>query len=271
MLGKKEKSMQPHDQKLGKKIQFGPKKLPSVTPFQWTFITIVFLISCFYEFALFTYWQADIEYALGYNLARAGAYDQAYTHAKQAIILRDNEPVFQDELAFDAAVMSSVANQQKNTEKAQSYAQEAIALSNKVTNEHPQNIVFWKTRVRVFYTLAQMDSRYLLLALEAVEKAQQLAPTDARIGYNLAVLYGQTNQSEKAVKTLERVTQEKPDYRDAFYAKGLFYRDLAIDKNGKVVNQEYQKKAVEAMRYILTHINPTEQQTIDTLKSWGEK
>jgi len=40
------------------------------------------------------------------------------------------------------------------------------------------------------------------MALDAIKKSAQLAPTDADVSYNLGVLYGQTGDSKNAVKTL---------------------------------------------------------------------
>ena len=40
----------------------------------------------------------------------------------------------------------------------------------------------------------------------------------------------------------------KPDYQDAYYALGLFYRDQAIDENNRVINPQNQKKAEEYMQ-----------------------
>jgi hypothetical protein len=45
--------------------------------------------------------------------------------------------------------------------------------------------------------------------------------------------------------------QLKPDYRDAYFALGLFYHDLAKE------NPQMQEKALDSMQYILDHFGKT--------------
>lgn len=247
---------------------------------QWIFIVIVLIVSSYLLFVLFKFWVADKVYAYGYNLDRSGDYQQAYPHLHKAVADRGDEPVFKDELSVnDAVVAVGLINQQKDSKDdktntrliASKLAQEAIEVSNLVTSSHPNNVVFWKTRVRLFYTLSQVDSRYLPLALDAIEKTAQLAPTDASISYNLGVLYGQNNDIKKAIEALNNTVNLKPDYRDAHYALGLFYHDAAIDKDGKVINSLMQKKAVEQMQYVLNNISPNDSGATEALKTWEKK
>lgn len=238
--------------------------------FRWSFISFIILTGFYLTYALYRFWLADTNYALGYNLDRAGAYDQAYPKLKEAISLRDSEPVFKDELAINSAVLAiNFANQQDATQAA-IFAQQAIELNNQIVEAYPQNLVFWKTRARIFYTLSQANNQYLIYALQALEKANFLAPTDAKIAYNLGVLYGQTNNLQKGMEVLEKTIILKPDYRDAYYALGLFYREQAIDKNGKIKDPTLQKKAVETMNNILIKFATDDAQAIKTLKDWGE-
>lgn len=149
-------------------------------------------------------------------------------------------------------------------------AQEAIDTSDQLTSDHENNIVFWKTRTKIFYTLSQIDTRYLPNALQSIEKAAELAPNDASISYNLGVLYGQNNDIKKGIGVLENTIKLKPNYQDAHFALGLFYREDAVDEKGKVVNQDYQQKAVMQMQYIIDHF-PNNSNAKDALKSWEKK
>ena len=247
---------------------------------QWAPIFFILATSCFLLFTLFRFWQADIVYALGYNLDRAGEYQQAYPNLHKAVELRGDEPVFKDELSINDAIIATALVSQKPKDSgtkeqtisvASSLAQEAINTSNEVVSQHPNNAVFWKTRVRLFYTLSQADSRYLSRALDAIDKASLLAPQDANIWYNLGVLYGQNNNLEKGISALEKTIILKPDYRDAHYALGLFYRTASLDKSGKVVTDEnFNKKAIAQMQYILDHISPTDTDARKSLEDWAK-
>jgi len=246
--------------------------------FQWFGIISINLISLYLILNLFRSWQADTDYAMGNNLDKIGQYQEAYPKLHEAVSKRGDEPTFKDELSFNNAVLALALLNQKDTnasnsakETAARLIQEAIETSNNVVSEHPNNIVSWKTRIRMFYMLSQINQQYLNFALEAIIKASTLAPTDAKISYNLGVLYGQSGNNAKAIETLQKTIILKPDYRDAYYALGLFYYEAAVDKNQKIIKPELQKKAVETMNYILDNFSSNDGQAKQALEKWGEK
>jgi len=241
----------------------------------WVGIGIVWIAALYFCIVLIRFWLADVSYALGQNLDHAGQYQAAYSYLHDAVSTRPSEPVFQDELSINDAVLAGALFQQKDTTNGAKLRDEAIAVSDSVTTSHPNVVTFWKSRVRIFYTLAQSDPQYLNQALIAIEKAAALAPTDAKVWYNLGLLYDQTGNVDKAISTLERTIQLKADYRDAYYALALFYRQKAVgtDPNSKVVqNPEAEQKAVATMHLILQNFGPNDDLKLrDTLKTWGEK
>lgn len=249
----------------------------AVTKPIWVIIAVVVVINGYLIFTLINFWNADKDYALGYNYDRVNQYQTAYPLLHKAVTERPDEPVFKDELAINDAVLAisileqkltDQAQQKQATELAQKLAQEAVTTSDKITSENPNNVVFWKTRVRIFYTLAQADERYLASALTAIKKTAELAPTDADISYNLGILYGQNGDAKSAVATLKNTIKLKQDFSNAYYALGIFYHQLAIDNKGQVVNQEYQQKAIDTMHFMLKNVAPGDSRAIDALKSW---
>lgn len=248
-----------------------------ISNMQWVMIFFVSLFGIFSLYTLLRFWNADKAYALGYNLGRVGEYQTGYPKTLEAVILRGGEPVFKDELSVQSAMLAFAVLTQEGAEKdsqtastAARFAQQAIVASDDVVRKSPNNVSFWKTRTRVFYTLSQVDERYLPFALSAIKKASELAPSDAKVLYNLGVLYGQNNKIDNAIKTLEHVVKIKPDYRDAYFALGLFYREKATDGKTSIIFPEFEKKAVSSMRHILDHIASDDAQIIQTLKSWKE-
>ena len=230
-----------------------------------TILAALYLILTLYHF-----WNADKAYSLGANFGRHGQYQESYIKLNEAISERGSEPVFKDELSYNTAVLAIAFENQKQTSIAAQLINQTLNLSGQVTAEHPNNVVFWKTRVRAMYTLAQLNPNYLLLALEAIKKANELAPTDAKISYNLGLLYQQTGDTKNAVATLENTVKLKPDYRDAYYALGIYYHELSINKNGKIVDNNLHKKAVETMNFILKNLSSKDVDTLQALKTWGE-
>jgi putative inorganic carbon (hco3(-)) transporter len=245
---------------------------------------ICVLIAAFLIYTLIGYWNADRYYYYGSNYDKTGDYQKAYTFLKQAVAQRPSEPVFQDELAYNNAILGAgiLSQSQKQKDLSQQVLQQnqqiasqlissAITLDNKVTDEHPNNIVFWKTKVRIYYTLSQLDAKtYLPLTLNTIKRAAILAPTDADISYNLGVLYGQNGDFQSAVSTLENTIRLKPDYKNggAYFALAVFYHQLAVDTNQKVVKPEFNKKAIDELKLMIKYFGPN-QQASDAIKSWG--
>ncbi len=227
---------------------------------------IVLLITLYSLFVLARFWQADRYYYLGYNLDRSQDYQGAYQYLQLAANTRPSEPVFKDELALNNAIIGSAIIYQtksKPDEQSQKVAKDmidnSIKLSDSLVADYPNNIVFLKTRVRIFYTLSQIDPNYAIQALETVKKAQILAPTDADVSYNLGVLTGQTGDVKKGIEILENTAKLKPNYTNAYYALGIFYHELAVDENEKLVNRESAQKAIDKMQFLIDNFGENEQ------------
>lgn len=244
-----------------------------VNIYQWSLLVVLFVFSSFLLLKLYWYWDADKAYAKGSNLnnSRIALYDQALPLLSKAVMLRGSEPVFKNELAGNSAIQTLLVLQNDATSSAESqqkagqFAQQAVALSNEVTTKYPNNILFWKNRAQIFLTLGQVRKEVVPLAIEAMEKARLLAPTDAKILFNLGVIYEAVGEDKKAIASLEKATSLKPDYRDAYFKLANLYWDM------KSSTPSYKQKAIDALQFILANIAPNDQQSKDTLKTWGVK
>jgi len=256
------------DQTKSLTFSFKQNKRQEMNLYQWTGIAGIVIVCIIFIFQLIVFWKADTAYALGYNYDRAGAYDTAYPHLTKAVQLRPAEPVFKDELSINLATLATALIQNNNATAGAQLANSALTLSKEVTSKHPNNVVFLKTSVRVYYLLAQIDNKYYQNALQAILSAQKLAPTDAKISYNVGVMYGHTGQFDKAIEELSKTIKLKLNYRDAYYARALFYRQLAESGSG-VQKTDYQTKATADLQSILTLINPNDEEAQKLLESWG--
>ncbi|HSD98799.1 MAG TPA: O-antigen ligase family protein [Patescibacteria group bacterium] len=237
----------------------------------WIGVSVVWILCCYFLIVLLRFWLADVSFALGQNLDHANEYQAAYSYLHDAAATRPSEPTFQDELSINDAVLSTALFQQKDSTNGAKLRDEAITVSDAITTQHPSVVTFWKSRVRIFYTLAQVDPQYLGQALDAIQHASKLAPTDAKVWYNLGLLYDQTGKVDKAIATERQTVALKPDYRDAYYALALFYRQKAVGQAGKtVIDQNAEQQAVTEMHFILDNFGQDKQIT-DTLSAWGEK
>ncbi len=226
----------------------------------------IFCLYCI--FFLVNYWNADINYALGYNYNRINEFQQANPLLEKAVQMRGGEDLYKNELSVNLAALALMAAQQKDTNSATQFASRAKELSDVVAQKNPNNVVYWKARTRVMFSLSELSPSLIGEAVNAIERSHELAPSDAKIMYNQALIYDQVGQKDKALTFLNKTIEAKRDYRDAYYAKALFLSQLA-DENKKDTgkNVKYKKEAIDALNFILTNINSKDQQAKDLLKT----
>ncbi len=232
-LIEKEKEVKPEKEKR-KETDYG----------QYATIAIIILIAGYLFLRLAQFWYADVLYAKANKLRKAGYRQEPFQVFQQAVSLNHNEPVIRSEYGYSAALLAQVAYQQENQELGDQLANLAVSQSKQALSVSPRNLNFWKNQVKVFYALAEIDSQFLNPALESLLKAIELAPTDAKLWYNLGVLYTKLEQPEKAVESLEKTVEMKKNYQSARYALALLY-----EQTGQ------REKAIEQTEYILTYIN----------------
>lgn len=223
---------------------------------QWVAVGGILLCVLRLTFYVSQYWYADTRFALGEKLNKANQPTQAFNELQKAIKIRPGEPIYHDGLGLAAADLAVAAFQQEQSTLSAQLIQLAISESDKALKISPYNLNFWKNRTRIFYKLSEIDEKYNQDALTSLLNGAKLAPTDAKIQYNLGVLYAKIGQEETAIKTLEKTIELKPNYDQARYALALFY-----EQKGEI------QKAKEQLEYILEKINPQHEAAREKLKN----
>lgn len=221
------------------------KEIAILSRSQYLAIAIILLVTAYCLLTILCFWYADTLYAKGEKFNDAGQYDQAFNNLEDAVMLNPGEPFYQSELAQASASLAVAVLKQKEATLSAELVDLAISSSDKALEITPRHLNFWKNRTRVFYTLAEIDESYNQQALATLLQATELAPTDAKIFYNLGVLYAKLGQDETAIKTLEKTVELKPNYETARYALALFY-----EQKGEI------EKAKNQLNYILEKVNP---------------
>jgi Flp pilus assembly protein TadD len=208
------------------------------TIFQWS----VLLVGAILLFGIGKFWYADVLYAQGYRDGRSGQIGQAVESITHAVLLNPHEPIFHDELSGDYAALALSAFQNKNATQAAALSELALKESNLALVSSPNNVNFWKTRTKVYYTLSNMDPTLNTTAIEALQHAITLSPNDPKIYYNLAILTGRSGDTDTAVKYLLQAKSLKPNYRDAYFALNVFYIEMKKPTEARAILEEYLTK-----------------------------
>ena len=95
-------------------------------------------------------------------------------------------------------------------------------------------------------------------AQKLLYEAIELAPTDAKLHYNLALIYARTGNGEKAKEILSETIEMKDNYRNARLALALILKE-----ENKLEEARYQ------LEYILKNIDPDDKLSEQELEKLG--
>jgi tetratricopeptide (TPR) repeat protein len=201
-----------------------------------TAVSLIGIIICI---VLATQWYADTLFATSYRLARSGEYASAEMFIEKATMLNPGEPIYKDEMSTTLTALAMGAFGEQNATVGGELANRAIAQNNEAIKISPQNVNFWKTQTKIYYSLSTYDPKMNETAIQALEQAEVLSPNDPKIYYNLAILYGRQSENDKAIALLEKAHGLKPDYRDVYYALYIFYTEAKNPEKAKTAVQDY--------------------------------
>lgn len=215
-----------------------------------------------------TYWMADTRYALGENYAKANDYQSAVQLISDALKLY-HDHVYEDKLSYYMANLAFIAAYQKDTRLSGELMKAGEAYNLKSLGESPENILYWKTRVKNQYLFYQitLDKKYLNQGIEALKKSEVLSPTDPKIPYFLATYDSLLSDEEKdpakkalleknSLVAVNRSLELKNDYFESYYLKAQLLRKYKRTEEAKQIYE-----------YILKYISPNNQEILKELQS----
>lgn len=185
-------------------------------------------------------WTADVLYE---SSKSAGTYERSIRQLRTAIRLNPTEPLYQAELSDN---LSQLATKSKVGEeidtKTKTLASEASNIIIKVVKNHPADTALWIDKRTIDFNLSKVDRAYELELLRTAEKLKVLAPTDASIQYDVALVYLYLDKDKEAIKQLENVVEIKPDYREAVLMLSRTYKN--VNDQSKAINllEDWLKK-----------------------------
>lgn len=234
------------------------KTPPSLSASHYFGISMVWLLSIYFILMVINIWSADATYKIGKQFLSQDQLIKASDQFEKAIQKSPSEALFYDSLSTTYAQIANALDVSGDATLAAQVATRAIEVSDKTLELNPNHLNFYRNRARVFIYLSQLDESFLKTALTVLEDAQQLAPNDAKIMYNRALIADQLGDKNQAFSLLIDTIDMKPNYDGARSKLAEMY---LADGNTDLAIEQYQ--------YILEFINPNSevaQEMLERLK-----
>ena len=220
---------------------------PSTTQFiQLSILSIVAIVSLSQVIKI---WRADKAYAAGKDYIEAGYAEHGLERLQTTIKLRPREALYHNQLADAYSKVAVALNQQNQSTASAEFKQAALAESALTLQLNPRHLNFHKARARILINLSSIDPTLLIQAKEALLVGLKLAPTDAKLMYNLGLVEISIDQVEAGIETLRKTIAMKPNYEAARVALGKQYEQ-----------QQQHQLALEQYQYVYDHITQTNQE-----------
>lgn len=221
-----------------------PKSTPA-SPNHYAGLTLVALIGLFSLIQVYRYYQADIVFAQARQAESSNNFLLAIEKYEEAISLQPHQArYFNDYANLLARAAHTLAVEQEH-EAAVQLANHAREISYQALQLNPVHLNFYKSQAGVYIRLAALDPEMLGQAAAILETGLYLAPTDAKIAYNLGLIYQDRESTDSALQYLERAVSMKPNYEIARMELGELYEALGRYEDAQ---RQYQ--------YILNYIAP---------------
>lgn len=209
---------------------------------------VVLAITFYLLFLLSRYWYADTLFAEGKLQNNSDNYALAREVLIKAVKYSPNEAMYYDELSEATNGIALSLNESANKEAAEQFALTSINESAKAVELSPFNLNIRRNRARLYIRLSIIDPMYLVGAKETLVEAVKLAPTDAKLFYNLGLTLARLGEIDEAIDIMEKTIEMKADYRDARFARALLLIDVGQNE-----------KAISELSYILEKISPEDE------------
>jgi len=169
-------------------------------------------------------WRADYFFSQGEKQHQQNQYSHAHQAYQKALQLNPHEPFYTNSAATNLAYLALLLND-KYPEKSKSFLEKSKELARYTLEKNPYHLNFYRQQTQTYFVLGKIDIKYLQESQKLLLKAHQLAPTDAKITYNLGVLAYQRHHLLQAITWLEKTIILKPNYEKAHSWLAEFYQE----------------------------------------------
>jgi len=193
-----------------------PKSGVSLGVNQWIGLGITACVSLYAVSIPVNMWRSDAQYSEAKRLITTGKGELALARIQDAITI---SPVpqgeFHEELGRITSELSVAAYKQQQATMSADYGEMAIRATDDMLRLNPRHLNFYKSRARVLLTLSQIAPDLMKEVLSVLNKAQEYAPTDAKLVYNRALILEQLSNRDQALTLMKQAVEMKANYTGA--------------------------------------------------------
>jgi putative inorganic carbon (HCO3(-)) transporter len=193
------------------------------------------------------YWYADTLYARGKGLNAIPRPDLAIPVLSQAIQLEPWQALYHAEIANSYSAAAIAYDQIKDATTAATLTNLAITEIQKAVDISPSNINLRRTAFGTYVRLSTIDEKYLATARDVEIAAIKLAPTDAKLYYNLGIADANLGSYEGSLADFQKAIGLKPNYGAA-----------RIEYAALLVHAGQNDEAKKQLMYVLINIDPND-------------
>ena len=214
------------------------------------------VITLFLLNSIIRYWLADLNFAKAKRLNNTGIFTNARENLLKSVKYSSKEAIFWSELSENSADISLVLKEKKDEENSKKLIESAIEEAKTAEGLSPNNLSVLRQIVTTYIKLSQIDINFLSYAKDYLEKSIELSPNDAKLYFNLGLIYANSIDTGKAIETLEKAVYLKENYKKARSSLATLY-----------LKENEKDKTKEQLEYILKNIDPKDESIIQRLKS----
>lgn len=210
-------------------------------------------------FLVVKYWYADTLYAMGKSYNDSSDFIQGRKYLINAVQLSPDEAIFWSELSQSSAGIASKLHESGEDLSAREiagYSLKEIDIAEKLS---PRNLNIRRDKYFVLLKLLSIDNNLLEIIKNDLLDSLNLAPTDAKLYYYLALTYMRAGEDQKSIEVLKKTIELKPNYKDARLAYAIL-----LGESGK------RKEAVEELNYILKNIDSRDEFVKEELDKYAK-
>ncbi len=228
----------------------------------WVIFSLILFLSIFSLYRTYIYLKADQVYAKAQSEESSGQLFNAYQLYQQAVDLSPNQALYHSQLAdtLSKLSLSIAANPDIDDTLRATQVQELLNQtyyhSSASLTLNPVHLNLYKTQAGVYIRLSNLDPDLLDVATNLLTEASRLAPTDAKLRYNLGLIALDQDATPSAQEHFQAAVNLKPNYEAA-----------RLELASILLNANDTEAALTQYQFILNYINPESTPALEALET----